>query len=72
MSFLILEGANRTEKKYDMTAKEEAELAAKQFNELLAVGKQMVGVDRYGNKFMAGYFDPTAVEYVVTNRAVGG
>lgn len=72
MKFTFLDESGHTVKEYDMSAKKEARLAAKQFNKALNEGGMLIGTDKEGNKFMAGEFDPQAVEYVVGKRLVGG
>lgn len=72
MTFRVLDKSGDTVKEFNMTAKKEAQLAAKQFNEYLNQGKQMIGIMPDGTKFMSAQFEPEATVYVVGKRLVGG
>lgn len=72
MKFRYLDDTGDTCVEYNMTVKEEAELAVKQFEELINSGMQVIGIEEGGEKFMSATFEPETAEYIIGLPLAGG
>lgn len=72
MTFRVLNSMGDTVLEYDVTVEEQRQTAQREFEQLIAHGYMAIGTDQQGERFITGYYDETAKEYLFGPRLVGG